>query len=104
MVKQIDTLAFDEQLKSGKPFVCDFFATWCGPCKMLSPVMDQVSEQYSDKADFVKVDIDKNFELAARYGVMSIPLVAVFENGELKAKTLGYMSKSEATEFLDENL
>jgi thioredoxin 1 len=104
MVKQIDALAFDEQLKGNKPFVCDFFATWCGPCKMLGPVLDQVSEEFADKADFVKVDVDKNIELAAKYGVMSIPLVAIFENGELKAKTLGYMSKAEATEFIEENL
>lgn len=104
MVKQLDTLAFDEQIKGEKPVVCDFYATWCGPCKMLAPVMEQVSEQFEGKAEFVKVDIDENMELAARYGIMSIPLVAVFENGEIKDKSLGYMTKSEAVEFLEKNI
>lgn len=104
MVKQIDVKEFDELLKGSKPVVCDFFATWCGPCKMLAPVMDEVSEGFSDKAVFVKVDIDENAELAARYGIMSIPLVAVFDGGEEKAKTLGYMTKTEAEEFLNNNL
>ena len=104
MVKEINTQEFDELLKGDKPVVCDFFATWCGPCKMLAPVMEKVSEGFEDKAVFVKVDIDKNMELAARYGIMSIPLVAVFEKGEQKAKTLGYMSQQEAEEFVSENL
>ncbi len=103
-MKQIETLEFDELLKGDKPVVCDFFATWCAPCRMLAPVMDEVSEKYGDKAEFVKVDIDKNPELAARFGIMSIPLVAVFKNGEEAAKTVGYMSKSEADEFIKENL
>ena len=104
MVEQIDTKKFDELLKGEKPVVCDFYAAWCGPCKMLAPVMENMSDKYGDKAVFVKVDIDENMELAARYGIMSIPLVAVFEKGEQKAKTLGYMSKSEADEFLSKNL
>ena len=104
MVEQIDIQKFDELLKGDKPVVCDFFATWCGPCKMLAPVMDEVSETYADKAIFVKVDIDKNMELAARYGIMSIPLVAVFKGGVMSEKSLGYMTKSEAEEFLAANL
>ncbi len=104
MVEDINVQEFDELLKGEKPVVCDFYAKWCGPCKMLSPVMEEVSEESGDRAVFVKVDIDDNFELAARYGVMSIPLVAVFEKGELKAKTLGYMSKTEAMDFVNENL
>ena len=103
-MEQINTQKFDELLKGEKPVVCDFFATWCGPCKLLAPVMEQVSDRFHDKAVFVKVDIDENMELAARYGIMSIPLVAVFENGEMKAKTLGYMSRSEAEQFVTENL
>lgn len=103
MVKKINKEEFDELLKGEKPVVCDFFATWCGPCKMLSPVMDKVSEKF-DNAEFVKVDVDENMELAARYGVMSIPYVAVFDKGELVAKTLGYMTEEEASDFLTESL
>lgn len=103
MVNQVNVKEFDELTNGGKKVVCDFFATWCGPCKMLAPVMEQVSEEFTD-AVFVKVDIDENAELAVRYGIMSIPLVAIFEKGEIKAKSLGYMSKSEAEAFLKENL
>ena len=81
-MEQINTEKFDELLKGDKPVVCDFFATWCVPCKMLAPVMDKVSGKFADKAVFVKVDIDENAELAVRYGIMSIPLVAVFKTAK----------------------
>ena len=103
-MEQINTEKFDELLKGDKPVVCDFFATWCGPCKMLAPVMEEVSKEYAEKAVFVKVDIDENMELSVRYGIMSIPLVVIFKNGEVAAKSLGYMSKSEMQEFLANNL
>ena len=103
-MEQINKEKFDELLKGEKPVVCDFFATWCGPCKMLAPVMEEVGKEFEDKAVFVKVDVDDNMELSARYGIMSIPLVAIFKNGELVAKSLGYISKSEAQQFLKDNL
>ena len=103
-MEQINTEKFDELIKGDKPVVCDFFATWCGPCKMLAPVMEEVSKDFTDKAVFVKVDIDENMELASRYGIMSIPLVAFFKNGEMKAKSLGYTSKTETKDFLEKNL
>lgn len=103
-MKQINQEEFDKLIAGEKPVVCDFFASWCGPCKMLAPVMEKVAAQYEGKAEFVKVDIDENMPLAARYGVMSIPLVAVFKDGKLAAKTLGYMPESEAKTFVEENL
>ena len=103
-MEQINKEKFDELLKGDKPVVCDFFATWCGPCKMLAPVMEEVSKDFEDKAVFVKVDVDENMELSARYGIMSIPLVVIFKDGEIKAKSLGYTSKSETREFLENNL
>ncbi len=103
MVNEVNTQEFNEMIKSGT-VVCDFFATWCMPCKMLAPVMEEVSEKFSDKAKFVKVNIDENMELAAEYSVMSIPLVAVFKDGELAAKSLGFCSKSEMTEFFEKYL
>lgn len=102
MVKKVNTVQFDELLKSSDiPVICDFYATWCGPCKMLAPVMEKLSEEFSGKAEFIKVDIDENMELAARYGIMSIPLVTVFVNGKEADKSLGYMSLSEAKEFIE---
>lgn len=103
MVTELNAEKFDELIKGEKPVVCDFFATWCGPCKMLAPVMEEVSGEFP-QAEFVKVDIDENMELAARYGIMSIPLVAIFKNGEMAAKSLGYSTKSETRDFLKENL
>ena len=95
-MEQINKEKFDELLKGEKPVVCDFYADWCGPCKMLAPVMEDMSGKFKDSAEFVKVNVDNNPELSVRYGIMSIPFVAVFKGGELSAKSVGYMSKSEA--------
>lgn len=100
-MEKINKEKFDELLKGDKPVVCDFFATWCGPCKMLAPVMEKCSEKYADRAVFVKVDVDESFELAARYGIMSIPVVGVFKGGEMADKSVGFTSQSETEEFLD---
>jgi thioredoxin 1 len=104
MVRQINTEQFEKLLQGSKPVVCDFFATWCGPCKMLSPVLDEVADEYDGKAEFVKVDIDANFDLAANYGVMTVPFVAVFKGGELTDKSIGFMPKDEVEEFLNKSL
>lgn len=103
-MEKIDIKKFDELIAGDKPVVCDFYADWCGPCKMLAPVMEKCSEKLSDKAVFVKVNVDENFELATRYGVVSIPLVGVFKGGELVDKSLGYTTQSETEEFLNEAL
>ncbi|MCD8307324.1 MAG: thioredoxin [Clostridia bacterium] len=99
MVKEINAEEFKALLDSKKKFVCDFFATWCGPCRMLAPVMEKVSVKHPD-ITFVKVDVDKNMELAAEYGIMSIPLVMAFDNGADVNKTLGFMPEDEAEEFI----
>lgn len=103
-MQQIDKNKFDELLKGDKPVVCDFYADWCGPCKMLAPVLENASEKFAGRAEFVKVNVDENPELSVRYGIMSIPFVAVFKGGELSAKSVGYMAKSEAEEFLGKNI
>ena len=103
MVKEVNQNEFDELLASGKTFVCDFWASWCGPCRMLAPVMEEVSEEFTE-AEFVKVNVDDNEELASRYGVMSIPFVAIFENGKMKARSVGYLPAEQMKEFLNSNL
>ena len=104
MVKELDTAAFRGALKEGKTIVADFWATWCGPCRMLAPVMETLSEEYADKAEFVKVDVDENPDLAREYSIMSIPCVMMFKNGELVAKNVGFAPKDAMKEFIDKNL
>ena len=101
---QVTEEQFEKLIADEKPVVCDFFATWCGPCKMLAPVLEEVSKDYADKAEFIKVDVDGAPALSARYGIMSIPFVGIFKNGELAAKSVGFMSADEVKQFLDENL
>lgn len=104
MIEKVNAEAFDKLIKGEKSVVCDFYADWCGPCKMLAPIMESVSDLYADKAEFVKVNVDECGALAARYGIMSIPFVGVFKNGELTDKSIGYMDKSETSEFVEKSL
>lgn len=101
---QVKEEQFEKLIAGEKPVVCDFFATWCGPCKMLAPVLEEVSKDYADRAEFIKVDVDGAPTLSARYGIMSIPFVAVFKDGDMVAKSVGFMPADEVKQFLDENL
>lgn len=77
-------------LQSNKPVMVDFYAEWCGPCKMAAPIIDQLAQEFSDKALIVKVDVDANNELAGKYGVMSIPTVIIFKNGQEIDRKIGF--------------
>ncbi|MBG0738477.1 thioredoxin [Paeniglutamicibacter antarcticus] len=91
-------------LSAGKPVIVDFWAEWCGPCRKLSPILDQLAGEYADKIDVVKVDIDENPAIAAQYGITSIPAVYLFQNGEVKGSVIGARPKQyfekEFAEFL----
>ena len=100
MVKELNEKEFYEKTKEGKVLV-DFFATWCGPCKMLSPIIEEVSNIVSDYK-FYKVDVDENEELSEKYGIMSIPTLLIFENGNLKEKLVGFKTKEELLNLLKE--
>ncbi|NMD37310.1 MAG: thioredoxin [Christensenellaceae bacterium] len=102
MALQLMESEFDAKvLKNNKPVLVDFTATWCGPCRMLAPTIDKLAEEMSGKADVYKVDVDANPGLAQRYGVMSIPTIIVFKNGEAKEKAIGLTQKANLENMLN---
>ena len=104
MVKAIDTAAFRAALEAKKTLVVDFWAEWCGPCRMLAPVMEELSEAPDLGAEFVKIDVDDNPDLAREYSIMSIPCVMVFKNGAPVAKNVGKKKKKAMEEFIRKNI
>ncbi|MEB3005331.1 thioredoxin [Capnocytophaga sp. G2] len=102
MALQITDASFDEVvLKSDKPVLVDFWATWCGPCRMLGPVIEEVAKEYEGKVVVGKIDVDSNQEFAAKYGVRNIPTVLVFKNGEVVGRQVGVAPKKTYTDALD---
>ena len=102
MALEITDATFDEVvLKSDKPVVVDFWAAWCGPCRMVGPIIDEVSTEYEGKAVVGKVDVDANQEFAAKYGVRNIPTVLVFKGGEIVSRQVGVSPKKVYTDAID---
>jgi thioredoxin 1 len=91
-------------LQSDVPVLVDFWATWCGPCKAIAPVLDELSGEYASKARIVKIDVDQNPNLAAQYGIRSIPTLFVFKNGEKVDATMGMQPKAQLAALLDKHL
>ncbi len=91
-------------LASDKPVLLDFWAEWCGPCKMIAPLLDEAADEYGDKLSVVKINIDENPNTPQKFGIRSIPTLMIFKNGAPQAQKLGAMSKSQLVEFLESNL
>ena len=105
MAIEVTDATFDEMvLKSDKPVMVDFWAAWCGPCRMVAPIMEQLTAEYADKAVIVKVDVDSNQKFAAEYGVRNIPTVLVFKNGEVVEKQVGVAPKATYAQKIDAHL
>jgi thioredoxin 1 len=96
---------FEEQvLKADKPVLVDFWAVWCGPCRMVAPVIDELSKDYEGKALVGKVDVDNNPNTATKYGIRSIPTIGLFKNGELVDKVVGAVPKQKLAQMIDAHL
>lgn len=94
---------FSDIINADKPVLVDFFATWCGPCKMMHPVLEELAQKVGDKARIVKIDIDKNEALAAAYNVRSVPTLMIFKKGEIKWRTAGVTPIADLEAHLQEN-
>lgn len=97
-MRVINAKEFDEVIKSKKVVLVDFFATWCGPCRMLSPVLEEVLEESKGEFDIVKVDVDESYDLAKKFGVMSVPTMIIFQEGIETDKMIGYSQKDDILE------
>ena len=103
-MKMINTKQeFDTTIANGICFI-DFFATWCGPCKMLSPIVEKLADEYAGKVTFLKVDVDKVSDVAAQYGIMSIPTLVMTKDGKTVGTTMGYMPEADLKQFIDAHI
>ena len=104
-IKQVSNDSFDaDVLKAEAPVLVDYWAEWCGPCKMIAPILDEVSRDYAEKLNVAKVNVDENQDIASKYGIRGIPTLMLFRNGAVVATKVGALSKSQLTAFLDSNL
>ncbi len=93
-----------EVLESDKPVLVDFWAPWCGPCRMVGPEVEAVVAEYAGRANVVKINVDEQPELAGRYGIMSIPTIIVFKNGEIAEQSVGAVNRGKLREMLDKHI
>ena len=104
-IKYVSDASFDaDVLQSDKPVLLDFWAEWCGPCKMIAPILDEVAKDYGDKLQIAKINVDENQQVPAKFGIRGIPTLILFKNGTVEAQKVGALSKSQLSAFLDSNL
>ncbi len=94
----------DDVLKADRPVLVDYWAEWCGPCKMIAPILDEIAGEYGDRVKVCKVNVDENQETAAKYGIRGIPTLMLFKNGDVEATKVGAVSKSQLAAFLDSHI
>lgn len=104
-IKHITDASFDtDVLKSDKPVLVDFWAEWCGPCKMIAPILEEVAKEYDGKLQIAKMDVDANEAVPAKFGIRGIPTLILFKNGTAAAQKVGMLAKGQLTSFIDSNI
>ena len=104
-IKYVTDASFEQDvLKSDKPVLLDFWAEWCGPCKMIAPILDEVAKEYEGRIKVAKLNIDENQNTPPKYGIRGIPTLMLFKNGNVEATKVGALSKSQLTAFIDSNI
>ena len=105
LIKHISDASFDaDVIQSSTPVIVDFWAEWCGPCKMIAPILDEVASAYQGKLQVAKMNVDENRDVPAKFGIRGIPTLMVFKDGQLAATKVGAMSKAQLTAFIDQQL
>jgi thioredoxin 1 len=105
LIKHVTDASFEaEVLKSSQPVLVDYWAEWCGPCRMIAPILDEAATTYAGKVQITKMNVDENREVPAKYGIRGIPTLMVFKDGQLAATKVGAMNKAQLTAFIDQQL
>ena len=105
LIKHISDATFEaDVLQAAKPVLVDYWAEWCGPCKMIAPILDEVAGTYGDKLQIAKMNVDENRDVPAKFGIRGIPTLMLFKGGQLAATKVGAMSKAQLTAFIDQQL
>ena len=105
LIKHISDASFESDvLQPGTTVLVDYWAEWCGPCKMIAPILDEAAKTYEGKVQIAKMNVDENREIPAKFGIRGIPTLMVFKKGELAATKVGAMSKAQLTQFIDQQL
>ncbi len=105
LIKHVTDDSFgDDVLQSDKPVLVDYWAEWCGPCKMIAPILDEAARQYGERLQIAKMNVDENREIPAKFGIRGIPTLMLFKGGQLAATKVGALSKAQLAAFLDGHL